>query len=122
VRQQLAFYGSTPAYRAVLDFHGWGALQDELNVMSKKGLWAEWLGCCVLWLKGYSILARRLKTPVGEIDIVAQKGRTLAIVEVKYRPFLTPDPIVLPRQRRRLELAANYFAKKIKEPSEKNYD
>ncbi len=41
VRQQLAFYGSTPAYRAVLDFHGWGALQNELNVMSKKSLWAE---------------------------------------------------------------------------------
>ncbi len=40
-RKQLAFYGSTPAYRAVLDFHGWGDLQDELNALSKKGLWDE---------------------------------------------------------------------------------
>lgn len=41
VRSQLAFYGSTPAYRPVLEFHGWGALQDELNVLSKQGRWAE---------------------------------------------------------------------------------
>ena len=31
VREQIAFYGSTPAYRQVLDLHGWGDLQDELN-------------------------------------------------------------------------------------------
>ncbi len=36
-RQQIAFYGSTPAYRKVLDIHGWGGLQDELNAMSKQG-------------------------------------------------------------------------------------
>jgi probable F420-dependent oxidoreductase len=40
-RQQIAFYGSTPAYRAVLDLHGWGGLQDELNVLSKQGKWLE---------------------------------------------------------------------------------
>lgn len=38
-RKQLAFYGSTPAYRAVLDFHGWGDLQAELNALSKQGQW-----------------------------------------------------------------------------------
>ena len=41
VRGQIAFYGSTPAYRKVLDLHGWGDLQDELNRMSKEGRWAE---------------------------------------------------------------------------------
>ena len=40
-RRLLAFYGSTPAYRPVLDAHGWGELQPELNVMSKQGRWAE---------------------------------------------------------------------------------
>jgi len=40
-RQQIAFYGSTPAYRAVLDVHGWGGLQDELNTLSKQGKWVE---------------------------------------------------------------------------------
>ncbi len=40
-RQQIAFYGSTPAYRKVLDIHGWGGLQDELNALSKQGKWVE---------------------------------------------------------------------------------
>ena len=40
VRAQLAFYGSTPAYRPVLDLHGWGELQGELNAMSKRGEWS----------------------------------------------------------------------------------
>jgi probable F420-dependent oxidoreductase len=40
-RQQIAFYGSTPAYRPVLDYHGWGGLQDELNALSKQGKWVE---------------------------------------------------------------------------------
>jgi probable F420-dependent oxidoreductase len=40
-RQQIAFYGSTPAYRGVLDLHGWGGLQDDLNKMSKEGKWVE---------------------------------------------------------------------------------
>ena len=40
-RQQIAFYGSTPAYRGVLDLHGWGGLQEELNALSKQGKWVE---------------------------------------------------------------------------------
>ena len=40
-RQQIAFYGSTPAYRPVLELHGWGGLQDELNTLSKQGKWVE---------------------------------------------------------------------------------
>jgi len=40
-RQQIAFYGSTPAYRGVLDLHGWGGMQDELNTLSKQGQWVE---------------------------------------------------------------------------------
>ena len=38
---QIAFYGSTPAYRPVLEHHGWGELGDELNVLSKQGEWAR---------------------------------------------------------------------------------
>ncbi|SES05718.1 LLM class F420-dependent oxidoreductase [Actinokineospora terrae] len=41
VRRQIAFYGSTPAYRGVLELHGWGALQDDLNALSKRGQWDE---------------------------------------------------------------------------------
>ena len=38
-KEQIAFYGSTPAYRGVLELHGWGDLQDELNRLSKQGEW-----------------------------------------------------------------------------------
>jgi len=38
-KEQIAFYGSTPAYRPVLELHGWGGLQDELNARSKRGEW-----------------------------------------------------------------------------------
>jgi alkanesulfonate monooxygenase SsuD/methylene tetrahydromethanopterin reductase-like flavin-dependent oxidoreductase (luciferase family) len=40
-RQQIAFYGSTPAYREVLELHGWGDLQPQLNSLSKEGRWEE---------------------------------------------------------------------------------
>ena len=41
VCRQIAFYGSTPAYRPVLDLHGWGGLQTELNALSKQGQWEK---------------------------------------------------------------------------------
>ncbi len=44
VKAQIAFYGSTPAYRPVLDLHGWGDLQDELNAMTKRGEWDQLAG------------------------------------------------------------------------------
>ena len=40
-RQQIAFYGSTPAYRGVLELHGWGDLQPERNSLSKQGNWVQ---------------------------------------------------------------------------------
>ncbi|HEX6115940.1 MAG TPA: TIGR03617 family F420-dependent LLM class oxidoreductase [Solirubrobacterales bacterium] len=39
VKKQIAFYGSTPAYRPVLELHGWGELQDELKELTKRGEW-----------------------------------------------------------------------------------
>lgn len=41
VRRQIAFYGSTPAYRKVLDLHGWGDLHEELHRLSRRGRWDE---------------------------------------------------------------------------------
>ena len=46
---------------------------------------AEWRAVWRLRLAGYSILARRYKTRLGEIDIVARRGGVLAFVEVKAR-------------------------------------
>ncbi|MGE3662021.1 MAG: TIGR03617 family F420-dependent LLM class oxidoreductase [Pseudonocardia sp.] len=41
VRERIAFYGSTPAYRRVLELHGWAALGDELHALSRRGRWRE---------------------------------------------------------------------------------
>ena len=46
---------------------------------------AESFASVFLWLKGYRILARRFKTPVGEIDLIVKRGRTIGFVEVKGR-------------------------------------
>jgi probable F420-dependent oxidoreductase len=40
-RLQIAFYASTPAYRPVLDLHGWGDVHDEMHALSLQGRWAE---------------------------------------------------------------------------------
>ncbi len=44
VRKQISFYGSTPSYRPVLEHHGWGDLQGELNTLSKQGEWDTMAG------------------------------------------------------------------------------
>jgi|TARA_B100000315_G_scaffold231608_1_gene243072 putative endonuclease len=55
----------------------------------KFGALAEHIAAGLLRLKGYRILARQLRSPLGEIDIIARRGRTLAFVEVKARSTLT---------------------------------
>ncbi len=44
IRGQISFYGSTPSYRPVLEHHGWGDLQTELNTLSKRGEWQTMAG------------------------------------------------------------------------------
>jgi probable F420-dependent oxidoreductase len=44
VRKQIAFYAATPAYRAVLDLHGWGDLHTELHRLSRRGDWDTMTG------------------------------------------------------------------------------
>jgi putative endonuclease len=51
----------------------------------RRGLRAENLAAGYLLAKGYRLLARRYKTPVGEIDLIVKRGRTLVFVEVKAR-------------------------------------
>lgn len=75
-----------------------------------RGLRAERIACLALCLKGYGILARRHKTPVGEIDIIARRGSTLVFVEVKARA--TEQAAVesaSARQRRRITRAAEAY-------------
>ena len=76
----------------------------------KHGHIAEQLAAIFLMLKGYRILKRRYKTPVGEIDLVAQKRNTLVLVEVKMRrdPTAALESITHKNQGR-VAQAAQYF-------------
>jgi putative endonuclease len=51
----------------------------------KRGRWAERLAACWLIAKGYRIIGRNQRTPFGEIDVIARRGRLIALVEVKAR-------------------------------------
>lgn len=76
----------------------------------RHGLLAESAAALLLRLKGNRILARRYKTPVGEIDLIALKGRRLAFIEVKQRARFEDEGFVLPtRSRRRIVRAAQYW-------------
>ena len=68
VRHRIAFYGSTPAYRGVLEAHGWGDLQPVLNRMTKEGKWEE---------MGELITDEILNefAVVGELDEIAGKTK-----------------------------------------------
>jgi putative endonuclease len=55
------------------------------------GLRSEWLAALALRLRGYRILDKRWKSRLGEIDLVAVRGRRLAFVEVKHRSDTTDD-------------------------------
>lgn len=84
--------------------------QHEKIRAERWGRSAESLAVLLLRLKGYSVLHRRLRTPAGEIDIVAKRGRTLAIVEVKARADLRQAGEALSaHQRRRLTQAATWL-------------
>jgi putative endonuclease len=72
---------------------------------------AEWAAALWLMAKGYRILAMRLDTPQGEIDLLAQRGRILAVVEVKRRRTLEEALLaVSPVQRERLRRAGRQIA------------
>jgi len=72
----------------------------------RRGRFAEWLSVWHLRLRGWHIVARGWRCPVGEIDIVARRGKTLAIIEVKSRAeAATAASALSPRQRRRIARA-----------------
>jgi putative endonuclease len=76
----------------------------------RRGRLAEWLCLWHLRLRGWQILARGWRCPAGEIDILARRGRVLAVIEVKSRAeFATAASALAPRQRRRITRAAEAF-------------
>src|SRR5438067_10767614 len=79
----------------------------ERQLAFRLGLSAESRAAALLIVKGFRILARRWKSPFGEIDIVARRRRLLVFVEVKARAQLDDSAwSVTPRQRARLVAGA----------------
>lgn len=87
-REQLAFYASTPAYRAVLEHHGWSALGEELSVLARAGRFAEMprvvpdavVETFVTRAPTYADLGRRLRERYdGVLDRVALYGDVASI-------------------------------------------
>ena len=75
-----------------------------------QGLLAESFAAVYLFFKGYKIIARRFKTPGGEIDLIARRGRTLAVIEVKARTSLDDGAgAVNARAQNRIEQALRFF-------------
>jgi putative endonuclease len=76
----------------------------------RKGHRGERLAALALMLKGYRILARRHRTKLGEIDLIARRGDLVLIVEVKVRQTLTEAMEALSRtSERRIEAAADLW-------------
>jgi putative endonuclease len=85
----------------------WTALRKGRE---RSGRRAETAAALWLQLKGYRILERRVRTPVGEIDLVAARGRMLVFVEVKSRATLAAaQEAVTPEARRRIAEAARLW-------------
>lgn len=82
----------------------------DRRAAERTGRRAEAAAALLLMAKGYRILARRLRTPVGEIDLVAARGKRLAFVEVKRRGSSGDAAWALgPRQQARIARAAEYW-------------
>ncbi len=76
----------------------------------KTGILAEALAIILLTLKFYRVIERRYKTKVGEVDIIAIRGKTLVFIEVKKRKSRQElFESITPRQQKRIINAAEIF-------------
>ena len=76
----------------------------------RRGHSGEWLAALVLMLKGYRIVARRYRTRLGEIDLIARRGDLVLIVDVKVRATLIEAMDAIVRQlERRIEAATDLW-------------
>ena len=76
------------------------------------GLFAELISCIFLFFKGYRILEHRYKTKLGEIDIIAIKGRNLCFIEIKARKLKADEVLTSKQQLRIIDAAKHYISKK----------
>lgn len=84
---------------------------DHLRLKAyRRGHRSEWFAAAVLMAKGFRILARRYKTKLGEIDLIARRGDLVLIVEVKARATLAAAMEAIGHEsERRIEGAADLW-------------
>lgn len=84
--------------------------RDARRSRERQGRHAEWIAALSLRLRGYRILGIREKTPLGEIDLIAVRGRRVAFVEVKRRATLeAAEAAISAAQRARIRRAASLW-------------
>lgn len=83
---------------------------EDGRARRSRGQRAEALALLALLLRGYRPVARNLKTPVGEIDLVVRRGRVLAVIEVKTRgTFADAAESIRPEQQARIRRATEWL-------------
>ncbi len=98
-----------------------GTGRSERLARLKRGASGEFLAAILLMTRGYRILARRHRTPYGEVDIIAVRFGRLAFVEVKRRPtFAEAEAALSTHQARRIADAAEYWV--AKHPRYRNHE
>lgn len=90
-RKQIAFYASTPAYRRVLDLHGWGDLQPELRRLSLQGGWDEMSGL----IDDDMLSAFAVVAPIDQVG-AALAERCAGVIDRVLPGFagVTPEPVI----------------------------
>ena len=84
-----------------------------------RGRRGEWLAAWYLRLNGWRIVAQRIKTPRGEVDLIARRGRMVAFVEVKWRSSAKDLELAVDHYRlRRVAAAAEALAARYLRPGD----
>ncbi len=85
-------------------------MSEQKKKTHDRGIMAEGAAELFLRAKGFQILARRYKTPVGEIDLIALDDQYLVFIEVKARPTIDDAMYsITPKMRERIQAAAGHF-------------
>ena len=94
----------------------WTSLMDQKREKAwRAGMRGELIAAVYLMVKGYRVLARRYKTPVGEIDLIVARRNRLAFVEVKARAFESEAVLaVSAKQQQRIKRAAGHYISRQK--------
>lgn len=91
VRRQIAFYAATPAYRAVLDLHGWGELHDALHALSRAGDWSAMTDLVDdEVLSAFAVVG----TPAEAAQQLQQRVGHLADRCTLFTPYALPDDVL----------------------------